>query len=316
MIKDIFSRLTSITSGLHKDKRPDNEFQLLLSEIKKHQKASNAIFEIKFKRPLNYKKEYYRNLIYNEVEKTISTFREEFPNNATLHENSYTYTFLINKYDKYLQDIAKYIIQKEITTNLKEDINYIINYLKVSLIRLYTELQEQYGHFSDNHLYTISEIAEKYFNDISFDNSLIEKIQEPQQVVIQKTSKPKRKLKTSFGFKDRDHSKLLSVLKNLQFRVDLLQNRTTVEELHKLLTANDFTQINIQIHLQCETTQFSYIVSKLKPYFNGLTPTSIEFSDSFKTKTGTTLKANNLYKNKVHNPKEKEEIDNIINQLQ
>ena len=316
MINDIFSRLISITSGLHKDKRPDNDFQILLSDFKKYKKASNAIFEIKFKRPLNNKKEYYHNLISNETEKSISSFIEVFPTNATLNENKYSYLLLNNKYDKYLQDIAKYIIQKEITTNLNEDLNYIINYLKVSLIRLFAELQEQYGHFSGNHLYTISEIAEKYFNDISFDNSLIVKIQESQKVVIQKTSKPKSKLKTSFGFKDRNTEKLLIVLNKLQYRIDLLQNRTTVEEFHKLLIAKDFTIINSQIYIQCETTQFSYIVSKLKPFFNGFNPTAIERSGNFITKTGTTLTANNLHKNKVHNPKEKEEIDNIINQLQ
>jgi hypothetical protein len=310
----IFSSLVSITSGLHRDKRPESDFQTLLSELKKHQKASNTIFEVKFKRPLNNKKEYYRNLISNETEKSISSFIEAFPNNATLHENNYSYTILNNKCDKNLHNIAKYILKKEVTSNLNEDINYIINYLKVSLIRLYAELQEQYGHFSENHLYTIPEIAEKYFNDTSFDIELIEKIKEPQKVVLKKTSKIK--LKTSFGFKNRDTTKLLTVLNDLQYRVDLLQNRTTVEELHNLLTAKDFTIINSLIYIQCETTQFSYIVTKLKPFFNSFNPTSIERSGNFKTKTGTTLTANNLHKNKVHNPKEKEEIDNIINQLQ
>tara|TARA_R110001592_G_scaffold103051_3_gene290404 strand:- start:6298 stop:7248 length:951 start_codon:yes stop_codon:yes gene_type:complete len=312
----IFSSLVSITSGIHRDSRPESDFQILLSEFEKHQKASNAVFEIKFKRPLTHKKEYYRNLISNETEKSISSFIEAFPKNATLHENKYSYVILNNKCDKYLHDIVKYIHKREITSNLNEDINYIITYLKVSIIRLYAELQEQYGHFSENHFYTIPEIAEKYFNDTSFDLELIEKIQESQKVIIEKTSKPKSKLKTSFGFKNRDTSKLLKVLNNLQYNVDLLQNRTTVEELHKLLIAKDFTLINSPIYIQCETTQFSYIVSKLKPFFNSFTPTSIERSGNFITKTGTTLKANNLHKNKVHNPKEKEEIDNIINQLQ
>lgn len=46
-----------------------------------------------------------------------------------------------------------------------DDTYYIINYLKVSAIRLYVELQEQYGHFTDTALFSIQEIAEKYFND-------------------------------------------------------------------------------------------------------------------------------------------------------
>ena len=80
--------------------------------------------------------------------------------------------------------------------------------------------------------------------------------------------------------------------------------------------ADNFNNIDYKIYLQCETTQFSYIVDVLKPFFTGFNPTSIERSGKFITKTGTPLKANNLHKNKVHNPKEKEEIDNIIQQLQ
>ena len=99
-------------------------------------------------------------------------------------------------------------------------------------------------------------------------------------------------------------------------KIDLLQNGISVEELHKLLIAKDFTQIDSQIYLECETTQFSYVVSKLKPFFNSFNPTAIERSGKFITKTGADLKANNLHKNKVHNPKEKEEIDKIIQQLQ
>lgn len=312
----IFSSLVSITNGIHRDKRTESDYQLLLSESKKQQKTTNAIFDVEFKRPLNYKKEYFSNLIFNEMERSIFSFIEEFPKNATLNENKYSYKLLHNKYDKYLKDIAKYIQEKKITPTLNEDNNYIINYLKTVVIRIYAELQEQYGHYSDKYLFTIPEISEKYFNDISFNIEAIVKIKDSQKIVIKKTSPPKRKLKTSFGFKDRDTSKLLKVLNNLQFRVDLLQNRTSIEELHKLLIAKDFTTIDTIIHIQCETTQFSYIVSKLKPYFNSFNPTSIERCGKFKTKTDTPLKANNLHKNKVHNPKEKEDIDKIINQLQ
>jgi hypothetical protein len=47
-----------------------------------------------------------------------------------------------------------------------------------------------------------------------------------------------------------------------------------------------------------------------------LKPATIERSGKFITKTGAALRAGNLYKNKIDNPKEKEEIDNIIQQLQ
>ncbi|MCK0131437.1 hypothetical protein MWU59_07965 [Flavobacteriaceae bacterium F08102] len=287
-----------------------------MSDFKLNQKADNAVFKVNFKKPLNAKKEYYQKLIYNETENTIALFVKEFPKNATPLENKYSYTLLLNKFDKYLNDISTYITKKGITADLSNDDNYIINYLKVSAIRLYAELQEQYGQFSDTALFSIQEIAEKYFNDTDFDTSVFVKLETDKKEEVKKPSKTKSKPKTSFGYKNKDTSGLLKVLNDFQLRIDLLDNRTTVQQLYNLLIAKDFTELNTEIYLQCETTQFSYIVDVLKPFFTGFNPTSIERSGKFITKTGTPLKANNLHKNKVHNPKEKEEIDNIIQQLQ
>ncbi|WP_299124621.1 DUF6617 family protein [uncultured Winogradskyella sp.] len=311
----IFSSLVSITNGLHRDNRQEKDFKYLLSDFKLNPKANNAVFKVNFKKPLNAKKEYYQKLIFNETENTVASFAKEFPKNATTPENKYTYIILLNKFDKYLNDIATYINKRGITADLNNDDNYIINNLKASVMRLYAELQEQYGQFSENTKFSISEIAEKYFNDETFDVSLIEK-STTKKVATKKTSKSKATPKTSFGYKSNDTSTLLTVLKQVNLKIDLLDNRTTVEQLQQLLLAKDFANTESQIYLQCETTQFSYLVTKLKPFFNGFNPTSIERSGKFITKTGTLLKANNLHKNKVHNPKEKEEIDKIIQQLQ
>ncbi|MFD1015784.1 DUF6617 family protein [Winogradskyella rapida] len=315
MKRSIFSSLVSITNGLHRDNRQEKDFKYLLSDFKLNPKANNAVFNVNFKKPFNAKKEYYQKIICNETEKTIASFVTNFPKNANTPENKYSFTILHNKYDKYLNDIATYINTRAITKDLSEDDNYIINYLKVSVIRLYAELQEQYGQFSENTKFSISEIAEKYFNDETFDVSLIEK-NTTKKVAAKTKSKTKAKPKTSFGYKSNDTSTLLTVLKQVNLKIDLLDNRTTVEQLHQLLLAKDFANTESQIYLQCETTQFSYLVTKLKPFFNGFNPTAIERSGKFVTKTGTLLKANNLHKNKVHNPKEKEEIDKIIQQLQ
>ncbi len=312
----IFSSLVSITNGLHRDNRQEKDFKYLLSDFKLNPRATNAIFKVNFKKPLNAKKEYYQKLIFNETESIVASFVKEFPENATTPENKYSFTLLLNKFDKYLNDIATYINKRGITADLNNDDNYIINYLKVSAIRIYAELQEQYGQYSETPQFTIQEIAEKYFNDIDFDTSKIEKVDISKKVAVKKTSNLKRKPKTSFGYKNNDTSTLLTVLKLVNLKIDLLDNRTTVEQLHELLLAKDFTNTESQIYLQCETTQFSYLVTKLKPFFIYFNPTAIERSGKFVTKTGTLLKANNLHKNKVHNPKEKEEIDKIIQQLQ
>jgi hypothetical protein len=138
----IFSSLVSITNGLHRDNRQEKDFKFLLSDFKLNQKANNAVFKVTFKKPLNAKKEYYQKLIFNETENAVASFAKEFPKNATTPENKYSYTILLNKFDKYLNDISTYINKRGVTADLNNDDNYIINYLKASVIRLYSELQE------------------------------------------------------------------------------------------------------------------------------------------------------------------------------
>lgn len=310
MKNNLFSSLVSITKGLHRDSRTEREFEHLLSNETKL-KPENAIFKINFKRPLNFKKEYFQRLILMETSKIVSSLNEKFPENASIAENNYSYTVLNNRFNKYLNDIANYINERNISNDTKEDNDYIINYLKLSAVQLYLELQEQYGRFSTNAKFNFEEIMEKYFNETNVDTNQLDKISKVKPPKT-KTSKPK----TSFGYKSTDTKKLQNVLDRLHFSIDILDNRTSTEHLCKLLTVDNFHNTSKNIYLQCETTQFSYLIKALKPYFNNLTPTSIERSGKFYTKTETLLKANNLHKNTVHNPKEKETIDNIIKQLQ
>lgn len=311
MKNHIFSSLVSITKGIHRENRSEKEFQLLVSDLNEIN-ADNALFKINFKRALNFKKEYFRKLIYNHTSSTITSFKDNFPENATIAENKYTYTILNNTLNKYLNDIANYIKERKISNDILNDNNYIINYLKLSVVQLYLELQEQYSSYTTLPKYDFSEIMEKYFNETNIDINQLEKINKLKPIRKAKITT----LKTSFGFKNRDTKKLFNVLDRLHLSLDFLEHRTTTEHFHNLLIAKNFQNTSKNIYLQCETTQFSHIVKALKPYFSNLNPTTIERSGKFYTKTGTLLKANNLHKNTVHNPKEKETIDNIINQLQ
>lgn len=311
MKNHIFSSLVSITKGIHRENRSEKEFQLLVSDLNEIN-TDNALFKINFKRALNFKKEYFRKLIYNHTSSTITSFKDNFPENATIAENKYTYTILNNTLNKYLNDIANYIKERKISNDILNDNNYIINYLKLSVVQLYLELQEQYSSYTTLPKYDFSEIMEKYFNETNIDINQLEKINKLKPIRKAKITT----LKTSFGFKNRDTKKLFNVLDRLHLSLDFLEHRTTTEHFHNLLIAKNFQNTSKNIYLQCETTQFSHIVKALKPYFSNLNPTTIERSGKFYTKTGTLLKANNLHKNTVHNPKEKETIDNIINQLQ
>ena len=71
-----------------------------------------------------------------------------------------------------------------------------------------------------------------------------------------------------------------------------------------------------KVYFGCETVQLRYIIDELKNYFNNLTPTALEKSELFYTKTNKLLKAQNLYSNKIESPKNQSTIDNIIKQMQ
>ena len=84
----------------------------------------------------------------------------------------------------------------------------------------------------------------------------------------------------------------------------------------EVMASKDLSSTKKQIHIDCETTQFRYIVDKLRPYFRSLTLTNIEKSKLFYSKNGVLITASNLSRNKHHNPKEKETIDSIFKELQ
>lgn len=127
--------------------------------------------------------------------------------------------------------------------------------------------------------------------------------------------KPKEPIKT-FGFKG-DDKKLLSVLKSLQLKINLLKtDHTSVEQLHKLLISKDFTTLDIKVHLDCETTQFRYIVKKMQDYFTRFRPVDISESQLFLSSTPSLMNSSSLSSANIPNPKEKETIDKIFKEMQ
>ena len=313
---NVFASLVSITNGLHRDDRSDREFNFQNSELKERPKADNAVFKVNFKRPLNSKKEYYFKLISNDTETELAALKSEFPTDAGEPESKYRYTRQFNKYDKYLKDIANYIKKQSISKDLGNDTDYIINYLKVSAIRLYIELQEQYGQFSETALFSIQEIAEKYFSDTDFDTYVFVKLEAVKKEVVKKTNKPKSKPKTSFGYKGNNKTNLIKIIEQLQLKIDLLDYRTTTHQLLEVLTTNDFTKIDFKIYFEANTTAVRYFFDKLKHQFKDLKLSLIEKSDKFYTKNDNILTAQNLSSSKQFTFKEKEIIDNIFKQMQ
>lgn len=122
--------------------------------------------------------------------------------------------------------------------------------------------------------------------------------------------------KLSFGFTG-DAEKLKSVLLQLKNKVELLnEEKTSADELFSVLTSKDLKANSTQIYIGCETVQFRYIIDKLSQHFNNLTPKLIEDTEIFFSKRKKKITAQNLYSNKIGNPKNKDTIDNILKHLQ
>ena len=120
----------------------------------------------------------------------------------------------------------------------------------------------------------------------------------------------------NFGSKISDKAKLHSVIKSLCIKVDLLnEQHSSSEDMLRVLTSDDISSEKKNIHLNCKTIIFTYIINELKIYFDYLTPTNIEKSSLFFSIKGKPIKKQNLYSSKVRILKEKETIDNILKQL-
>jgi hypothetical protein len=196
------------------------------------------------------------------------------------------------------------------TTAQVEASNYAIYCLKHSLIQLYFSIQEQ---FKDR-LEETATLEDFYLLDLeeSLSGMLI-----LEKVVQTENDKSHQEIqeKLSFGFNE-DVGKLKTVINQLCVKIELLNSDTKTDDLITILTAKNIIPGSVKIQIGCETVQFRYIIDKLKPSFNALNPQNIELSACFFTKKGTLIKAQNLYTNKISNPKEKDKIDNIIKQLQ
>jgi hypothetical protein len=132
----------------------------------------------------------------------------------------------------------------------------------------------------------------------------------------EKLSLPENSKSLAFSLKSPSFP-LLKLIEQLNLKVGLLNSGlTTPAELNEVLISPNAISCGKKIHFGCETVQLSYIISMLEPFFNNFNPASIGKSGLFFTKKGTPLTAQNIYKNKTDNPKEKEAIDKIFKQFQ
>ena len=197
--------------------------------------------------------------------------------------------------------------------------DYVIPQLITNVIRLLKETELLYPSLlhdlPSDKLVIFSELLNTDSPDYQIDDTTPEFTTIKNSLLDIDNFKLEKDARFSFGFSGVKEN-LKSILFLLQRDIELLnEDKTSTDDLLAIFTSKDLKIGAKQIHLFCETTQFSYIVSKLEQHFTNFNPTTIETSNLFYSKKGTPLKRNNLYKNKSKYTKENDTIDNIIKQL-
>lgn len=199
---------------------------------------------------------------------------------------------------------------------------YVFNLLRLSLFNLFSQILYFYGDYIDYSSSTenkfLKKIAPDYFSNKENDEvyeSIIKKFKKTVKKVDPK-AKPEPVKKLSFKYKYPDSEKLESITRQLQLSIDFLKVETDEEDFIQVMTADDLSKMDKRIFLDIETTQFRYIIDKLKPFFHQLTFANIEKSEAFYSKRGTLITASNLSRSNNPYPKEKEKIDSIFKEMQ
>lgn len=321
MIKDIFANLISISNGIHKESRNERDYKELNHKLKDNiAYKTPPLFVIQFsEKDFGAKRKYYKKLIDNESSNKFNELIDSFPENAIEHEHIFNYQKIFNQYKHQLRNVDNYIKKYNFhRKNIQEENTFVIQYLKTNMIWLYLELQERFAEYGEEDIFTIEEIYKHHFNEVLNEYDIVKnKDKTTKKTELKSNTKASKKLnkKVSFGYLKEDKNWLLKILKRLQFSIDLLDTSTDVEDLYKLLLTENFNQIEKKIYLDCKTTEFKYVINKLKIHFKNLTPAIIESTGLFYTKLGKPLTAQNLY-SKNNNPLKKESIDNIFKQIQ
>lgn len=309
-----------VLKELHKDKpnlfKEDGlEIYLLQSNTDISHEILYPLVEVSLTEPTTSTQKFYHFLLYNETTRlTDRVFKCINKDIGEIQKKE-----IIQNVVKSCKDLLLRIGTDQESFPQTELTSYVIPQLITNLIRFLKETEKLYPQFlsdlpsTKNELF--GELLQQSIPEIDIDKTTPE-FQTIYNILLGIDNfKFEKDTRFSFGFNG-DTAKLKSALSALNRIVELLnEDKTTIDDLLSVLTCKDLKLGAPPIHLGCETTQFSYIISKLEQHFSNFNPTTIEQSNLFFSKKGTVLKRNNLYKNKNNFPKEQGNIDEIIRQL-
>jgi len=220
---------------------------------------------------------------------------------------------------KHLRDIKNFFEDGNTNESALVNLNRIYGGIRipaVDLVKAYNDIVLQEFDFKND---LVLNVPGLHKSSPHFCAYVLFNYKEKSGVLLQdllKKDRPKKVTQKSFKVKQPHKTDWLKdLLVQLNFKIDLLKENSSIDELFTLLTTNDFFSIEKPIHFSCETKQFVYIMDKLRPKFSKLTYAGIERSEKFISSEGNVITADNMSNSKTDYPKDKDEIDAVFNSL-
>lgn len=259
--------------------------------------------------------QFYYCIIQSEALRVFNTFLQQAANWTEPVDIQYQTGKLLTSVKVLTQQTATELKERNFTTVPDEQsdlVHFILYYLKHSLIELYFSLQE---HFKDS-LPQVITLEDFYLHDLEEAYNTIPELVYSLSETESKNQKIVKPKKLIFDFTGK-REKLKPVIDQLCIQIELLNEEISpADTFIDLLLSKDIKPGAVRIQLGCDNKNFRHVIDKLMPHFNSLTFINIEHSQSFYSKRGTLLRANNFSKAISFDPKQKATIDNIFKQMQ
>ena len=297
----------------------DSDFDLYeLNNDPDRVKIVSPLIQIDIQKAQNTKCRFYYYLITNEVTRLSDLLYQLYVGPSSQTDKTFVINDVLGQIKYLLKESSKELLEGK----HNEDSIYILQVLRLSLVRFLFEVEQLFSDVIKTPLTTEEVLYFDLLNDELPDEpiygftshlSSIISAAEVKQLEIETNLPPSNKL--SFNFNGKKEN-LLNVITQLNNKIELLnEDITSPEQFVDVLTSRDLNPALPKIQFNTETKQVRYVIDKLSPSFSNLTLALIANCNLFFSKNGTLIKYSNLSSSKHHNPKNKEVIDEIFRSL-
>ena len=311
---------TALNSIFQKEEfTKDSDFDLYeLNNAPDRVKIISPLIQIEIQKAQNTKCRFYYYLITNEVTRLSDLLYQLYIGPASQTDKTFVINDVLGQIKYLLKESSKELLEG----NHSEDSIYILQTLRLSLVRILLEVEKLFSDVIKTPLTTDEELYFDLLNDelpdepiysvTSYLSSIISAAEE-KQLEIETNLPPSNKLSFNFNGK---RENLLNIIAQLNNKIELLnEDITSPEQFVEVLTSRDLNPELPKIQFNTETKQVRYVIDKLSPSFSNLTLALIANCNLFYSKIGTPISKSNLTSSKHHNPKNKAVIDEIFRSL-